>query len=340
VEPKEHRYLPWRAGEQPDLPQGMCLVKRPVVQLHAGRQQHFLAATGRHGPRPDVPADIEPRVIDPDRGTEPEAGPVEPLTKPRRQVQALLDPGSDRLKGELSRRIEQNAALEDGEGGNIHGQPMPLDAKVADIEWGQPLDDETVSAHVGTGGRGAPSCCLHQSLEVEQLPSLHPEVERVPEDLEHQSEGQAVDRSPRAGDEPSARVIGRLEHERPRHLAGIVAEHQCPVWLGNPDDEAVVCLWRHREDVADLDPLEFRNDPLRARDASIVQAVVAVPASAPTAHLHKPRPDVSRASPDRDGVVPPDLRVGNQLVARQRLRRLVRQRTNWTPRHRVHDQDA
>ena len=144
-------------------PQGMFLVKRPVVQLHAGRQQRFLA-TGRTRPRPDVPADIEARVIDPDWGTD--AGPVEPLTKPRRQVQTLLDPGSDRLKGKLSRRIEQNAALEDGKGGNVHRQAMPLDAKVADIQRSQPLKYQTVSTHMSPSGlspsgRGALSCCLH-----------------------------------------------------------------------------------------------------------------------------------------------------------------------------------
>jgi hypothetical protein len=48
-----------------------------------------------------VQADIEARVIDPERGAEADAGPVEPLTKPRRQVQTLLDPRFDRLKGEL-----------------------------------------------------------------------------------------------------------------------------------------------------------------------------------------------------------------------------------------------
>src|SRR5690242_8526154 len=157
VEADEHRYVPIQcAGEQPDLPQGVCLVKRPAVQLHAGRQQCFLAATGRRGPRPDMAADIEPRVVDPDWGAEAETGPVEPLTKPRCQVQALLDPHCDRLNGKLSRRIEQNAALEDGEGGNVHRQAMPLDAKVADIERGQPLEDQTVSAHRGSSGRGAP----------------------------------------------------------------------------------------------------------------------------------------------------------------------------------------
>ena len=116
--------------------------------------------------------------------------------------------------------------------------------------------------------------------------------------------------------------------------------HECPAWLDDPDDKAVPCLWRHREDVADSDLLEFRNDPLRARDASVVQAVVAVPASAPAAHLHKPRPDVSGVSPDRDGVAPPDLGVGSQLVARQRPHRLIRQRTNWAPRHGVRNEDA
>jgi hypothetical protein len=129
AEPDEHRYLPiWRASEQPDLPQGMCLVKRPFVQLHAGRQQPFLASTGRTGPGPDVPADIGARVINPDRRAEAEAGPVEPLTKPRRQVQTPLDPHSDRLKGQLSRRIQQTAALQDGEGrpgAPTHLEPVP-----------------------------------------------------------------------------------------------------------------------------------------------------------------------------------------------------------------------
>ena len=146
VESDEHRYVPvGRAGEQAYLPQGMCLVKRPVVQLHACRQQRFLAAAGRNIPCRDVSADIEARVIDPYWGAEAEPGPIEPLTKPRRQVQTLPDPRSDRLKGELSRRIEQSTALEDGEGGNVHGQAMLLDAKVADIERGQPLEYQAIS---------------------------------------------------------------------------------------------------------------------------------------------------------------------------------------------------
>src|SRR5262249_31131603 len=91
-------------------------------------------------PCPDVPADVEARIIDPDRGAEAEAGLVEPLPEPRRQVQTLLDPGPDRPEGQLSRRIEQHAAVEDGKGGNVHGQAMPLDAKVADIERVQPLE--------------------------------------------------------------------------------------------------------------------------------------------------------------------------------------------------------
>jgi hypothetical protein len=37
-----------------------------------------------------------------------------------------------------------------------------------------------------------------------------------------------------------SRLTDRLEHERPRHLTRIVAEHQCPVWPGNPQDKAVV----------------------------------------------------------------------------------------------------
>jgi FtsP/CotA-like multicopper oxidase with cupredoxin domain len=45
-------------------------------------------------------------------------------------------------------------------------------------------------------------------------------------------------------------------------------------------------------------------------------------------------------SPDRDGVVPPDLGADNQLIARQRPPRPARQPTNRAPRHREPDGDA
>ena len=135
---------------------------------------------------------------------------------------------------------------------------MLFDAKIADIERAQPVECQATSAHASSFGRGALSRCLRQSLEVEQLPSLYPEVERVPDQIEHQPEGQPVGRSPRAGDEPGARLAGWLEPESSRHMPGIVAGHQCPAWLDNPDDKTALCLWRHREDIPQLDPLEFR----------------------------------------------------------------------------------
>ena len=63
-------------------------------------------------------------------------------------------------------------------------------------------------------------------------------AERVP-DFEHQPEGQAVVRSPRTGDESSARLIGRLEHERPRHLAGIDVGPVALGFLETPDRRVV-----------------------------------------------------------------------------------------------------
>jgi hypothetical protein len=138
-----------------------------VVQFHAGRQQRFLAA-GRNRPRSDVPADIKARIIDPDRRTGAEAGPVEPLAEPRRQVQPLLDPGPDRLKGQFSRCIEQSAALEDGEGGHVHRQAMLLDAKVADVERSKPLDNQTVSTHVGSR---VPGNTRHRNAHARRQPN-------------------------------------------------------------------------------------------------------------------------------------------------------------------------
>jgi hypothetical protein len=100
----------------------------------------------------------------------------------------------------------------------------------------------------------------------------------------------------------------------PRWRRSSVAEHECPLRLDHPDDECVVVLWPHREDVAGLDLLKLRTDPLGAPDTAVVLTVVAVLASALASHLHKPGPDLSGASTDRDGVVPPDLGVRHQLI--------------------------
>src|SRR5512132_4604162 len=107
---------------------------------------------------------------------------------------------------------------------------------------------------------------LHPSLQVEQLAALHPEMDRVPDELEQQSQGQAVVGTPGAGDETSAGLTDRLKDERPRHRAGIVAEDKGPLRLDSPHDKAILGLRRLREDVADLDPLKLREDPVRARD--------------------------------------------------------------------------
>jgi hypothetical protein len=107
----------------------------------------------------------------------------------------------------------------------------------------------------------------------------------------------------------------------------------------HPDDEAILRLRRHGEDVAGPDLLELRNDPFRAPDTAVIETVVAVPTSAPAPHLHEPGPDVSGASADRDGVIPSDLGVRNQLVTWQRPRRLVSPRTNRPPRYHRRDED-
>lgn len=52
-------------------------------------------------------------------------------------------------------------------------------------------------------------------------------------------------------------------------------------------------------EVADLDVLQLRHDSFRAVTTQVVEQVDRVPACAPKADLHDPRPDIRRAGIDR-----------------------------------------
>jgi hypothetical protein len=55
------------------------------------------------------------------------------------------------------------------------------------------------------------------------------------------------------------------------------------------------------EVISDRDPLTLAVDVLGTRDASIVEAIPAVPAGAVAAHLNEPRPDARWRGADRHG---------------------------------------
>jgi hypothetical protein len=114
---------------------------------------------------------------------------------------------------------------------------------------------------------------------------------------------------------------------------------RAPAAVDRPDHEAVLRRWRHREDVPDRGPLELGNDPVRARNAAVVEPVVAVPARAPAPHLDEPRPDLARPNADRDRVSPAKPRARHQRVARKRSPRLIVERTNRAARHDAHRHD-
>jgi hypothetical protein len=49
-------------------------------------------------------------------------------------------------------------------------------------------------------------------------------------------------------------------------------------------------------DITDGDSLELGDDPVRARNAAVVERVPGVPTGAAAADLHDPRPDLSRVA--------------------------------------------
>jgi hypothetical protein len=125
-----------------------------------------------------VPLDIEARVVDPHRSAEAEPRPVEPLGKARGQGQAALDPGSDRVKRQLSGGIEQADGIEGGDRSNTHRQTAVLDAKVADVEWSESLEWHKLGARRLAPraedwlcSRATGDGALYESLDVQQLPA-------------------------------------------------------------------------------------------------------------------------------------------------------------------------
>jgi hypothetical protein len=139
--------------------------------------------------------------------------------------------------------------------------------------------------------------------------------------------------TPGSGDEASAPLIDLFKDERPRHRGGIVAEHQCPLRLDSPHDKTILGLRRLRGRCRQPRPLKLRNDPVRARDTSVIKAVVAVPAGASAPHLDKPRPDLGGWGRIVIACVHPTFASATRLVTRQRSPGLAGKRTNRTPRH-------
>ena len=122
------------------------------------------------------------------------------------------------------------------------------------------------------------------------------------------------------GREPGRDLLERL---RPalREDFLVDAEHERAPGFDRADDEAAVGVRRH--EVADGEPLELRDDRVRA-PASHVHDIVAVPAAAPVAHLDEPRPDRLGRGVDRDPSGVHRRRRVDQAVTRQDARRLDR----------------
>lgn len=96
-------------------------------------------------------------------------------------------------------------------------------------------------------------------------------MDRPPEQREEQTEDETVKACPDPGDEAGGLVVDGLEHKCPRGRGAGGAEDQRPLRLNGSDHEAVLGCWRHGEDVPDRGPLEFGNDPVRARNAAVVE---------------------------------------------------------------------
>ena len=177
----------------------------------------------------------------------------------------------------------------------------------------------------GPGGslRGAP----HAPLELLQLSPLHDRVagpdERADEPARHLHLGSAsrrervrVDAEPR--DEAGA-AGARFEREREgRALAGPrgPAEDEGARRIDLERFERVARAGVRGDDVARAEVLESRVDPVEARYAPVVDAVVAVPARAARADLREPGPRVLRRRLDVDRVGPLRCAPGRQRVAR------------------------
>ena len=167
---------------------------------------------------------------------------------------------------------------------------------------------------------------LRASRDAKQLLPLHDEM-HDPDDEPGQQQRQPVESVP--GSTPNAheqtRHAGRqfIEQERPRHLWRAVrrrpAKHQHPLVFHCQQRESLRHAGQRREDRADSRMLQFRHDAGRARLPAVVEPVIAVPAAAAAcAHLHEPRPHVTRRPSNRHGVRQRVDSLWNPLVSGQR----------------------
>src|SRR6266704_760293 len=147
MQAQEHRHVAaGQPGQQPQFPQGARPVQWSLVQLHTGVQQRCLIARRRDGASPNVPLDVEARIADPHRRSEPETRLVEHLAQARRQMQTFLDPRPHLVQPSQTLRTAQRSPIEDGERGDVHWQPAGLYPQVAEVLRAQPVESAGLNA--------------------------------------------------------------------------------------------------------------------------------------------------------------------------------------------------
>src|SRR6266568_4260620 len=163
-------------------------------------------------------------------------------------------------------------------------------------------------------------------IDAEQHLALHDQAAVFHDEHAEQTGRQRPRRGdPVPADQPGPPVL-REEREDPH-----------PVPVGEPDRERPLRVedrYPHgrppgtqRQLVAHLDVLELRQDPARAvhvQAEQVLYPVVGVHAAPPAAHLHQPRPDRGGRRIDRDHPRGHDAGVGEQFVAGQLPRYLLR----------------
>ena len=130
---REARRAVGRRGEtldEVDLPERLVPVERDGEDAAAERGELLVGARGRQRGVPHVVAEVEVRVVDPDRPALVERDPCELLPVARHEVQALVQRGLHVL-------VRGRFALEDHDRGDVHVRLAGLDVEEGRVERGE-----------------------------------------------------------------------------------------------------------------------------------------------------------------------------------------------------------
>src|SRR5688572_10957450 len=106
-------------------------------------------------------------------------------------------------------------------------------------------------------------------------------------------------------------------------------QYEVPLRSERQERETVRDSRKRREDHTGRQMLKVWDDAFLTLLSAVIKHVVAVPTRATAcAHVSQPRPDIACGSIDGDGVSEGGERLGDEVVARQRLQPLDRRRAN------------